>query len=537
MLFSKDYQGKGFMWNAGTVGSWTAYAGTTVEVWDAGGEKFVELDGSPESYGIKQPIANPRAGGYVLAWKQSGRNSSKAGADPYRVKVYYMNGTSEEPIAQSDEISGFDKMHWTDNVLGFQITPEQIAAAGKNPIYVAFIPTESSLDTYGTLIDKVSLLPIDIEEVISDQIAGNEANKLPTAFYKGATNNPMFMATRSGVNARIMVKMNVASSVANKILVGARMVGSTQILGSVASVAPPGKTVLSFDAYAGHHIYEIVAGYDANSNSTLETEEVEIIFAKTPKTDSSGVAVSTGLGNLDKIIIATQSGFDSGKSGAISNNIWGTDYAGDLISAFAHGSSSVSEGTTTSPHTIISKQPGLSHPVGAKWNTSLNAETHTVSFYNGSEAANDINASYALSQVLESAIGTHLTTIRSASGSSWTYSGPYNFSGSRDLVVTEPEWIGINELGYAFGKVTFIGTMYVSSRWVAGGKIEVGSVVYSGQFDDIYDFSYWGGAKAREASLVQVGHATLASVPEPNSGKVFFTRVVFSGTKSIGKEF
>ena len=25
MLFSKDYQGKGFVWNAGTVGSWTAY--------------------------------------------------------------------------------------------------------------------------------------------------------------------------------------------------------------------------------------------------------------------------------------------------------------------------------------------------------------------------------------------------------------------------------------------------------------------------------------------------------------------------------
>jgi hypothetical protein len=384
---------------------------------------------------------------------------------------------------------------------------------------------------------RVNLLPIDIEEVISDQIAGNEANKLPTAFYKGEPNNPMFMATRSGVNARLMVKMNVAASVASKILVGARKVGSAPILGSVASVAPPGKTPLSFDAYDGHHIYEIVAGYDANSSGVLETGEVTVVFSKTPKTDSAGGVVSAGLGNLDKIIIATQSAFDSGKSGAIGNNVWGTDYAGDLISAFAHGSSSVAEGTTTSPHTIISKQPGLSHPVGAKWSPTLSADTHRVSFYNGSEAANDVNASYALPQVLESAIGTHLTAIRAASGSSWTYSGPYNFSVSRDLVVTEPEWIGLNELGYAFGKVTFIGTMHVSSRWVAGGKIEVGSVTYSGQFDDVYDFTYWGGDKAREASLTQVGHATLASAPEPNSGKVFFTRVVFSGTKSIGKEF
>jgi hypothetical protein len=383
----------------------------------------------------------------------------------------------------------------------------------------------------------VGLLPVDLEEVISDQIAGNEANKLPTAFYKDEPNNPMFMATRSGVNARLMVKMNVAASVASKILVGARKVGSAPILGSVASVAPPGKTPLSFDAYDGHHIYEIVAGYDANSSGVLETGEVAVVFSKTPKTDSAGGVVSAGLGNLDKIIIATQSAFDFGKSGAIGNNVWGTDYAGALISAFAHGSSSVAEGTTTSPHTIISKQPGLSHPVGAKWSPTLSADTHRVSFYNGSEAANDVNASYALPQVLESAIGTHLTAIRAASGSSWTYSGPYNFSVSRDLVVTEPEWIGLNELGYAFGKVTFIGTMHVSSRWVAGGKIEVGSVTYSGQFDDVYDFTYWGGDKAREASLTQVGHATLASAPEPNSGKVFFTRVVFSGTKSIGKEF
>jgi hypothetical protein len=389
----------------------------------------------------------------------------------------------------------------------------------------------------GEYLKVVRLLPIGIEEVISDQIAGNDANKLPTLFYKGEPNNPMFMATRSGVNARLLIKMNVAAPAASKSLVGARRVGFTPILGSVASVPPPGKTVLNFDAYDGHHIYEVVAGYDADSSGVLETAEVAVVFAKTPKTDSSGASVTTGLGNLDKIIIGTQSAFHSGKSGAISNNLWGTDYAGDLISAFAHGSSSVAGGTTTTPHTIISKQPGLSHPVGAKWNPTLSADTHRISFDNGSEASDDFKASYALTQVLESAIGTHLTAIRAASGSSWTYSGPYTFSVSRDLVVTEPEWVGVNELGYAFGKVNITGTMHVSSRWVAGGKIEVGSVVHSGQFDDVYDFTYWGGDRARDAALTQVGHATLASAPETNSGKVFFTRVVFSGTKSIGKEF
>ncbi|MEZ5434421.1 MAG: hypothetical protein R3F31_25305, partial [Verrucomicrobiales bacterium] len=51
------------------------------------------------------------------------------------------------------------------------------------------------------------LLPVEIEEVISDQIAGNDANKLPTAYFKGEANNPMLMATRSGQKAKLRIKM------------------------------------------------------------------------------------------------------------------------------------------------------------------------------------------------------------------------------------------------------------------------------------------------------------------------------------------
>ncbi len=167
MLASKEYQGGGFMWGAGAIGGWTAYAGTTVEVWDAGGEKFVELDGSPGNYGIKQQIANAKAGGYILTWWQSGRNSSKAGTDPYCVRVYYMNGTTEVQIGQSPEFTNFSKMSWADNAFGFQITPAQLAAAGTNPIYVAFIPTGASLNTYGTLIDKVRLIPVEFDMAIA----------------------------------------------------------------------------------------------------------------------------------------------------------------------------------------------------------------------------------------------------------------------------------------------------------------------------------------------------------------------------------
>ncbi|MEI8294824.1 MAG: hypothetical protein WCG66_12750, partial [bacterium] len=52
------------------------------------------------------------------------------------------------------------------------------------------------------------LLPVDIKEVASDQINDNECNKLPTAKYAGEPNNPMLMATRSGVRAHLAIKVD-----------------------------------------------------------------------------------------------------------------------------------------------------------------------------------------------------------------------------------------------------------------------------------------------------------------------------------------
>jgi N-acetylmuramoyl-L-alanine amidase len=172
-----SYQGGGFRWGAGPVTAWTAYVGQTIEVWQAKGETFVELDGDTANYGIKQPIANVRAGAYILTWKQCGRNHSKAGENPYYVRIYHEDST--ESISKSDTISGFDKMNWTDNAHAFQITPEHITAAQGKPIYVAFIPT--SINTYGTLIDKVGLLPVEVVELSpktkdedGNEIAGSE---------------------------------------------------------------------------------------------------------------------------------------------------------------------------------------------------------------------------------------------------------------------------------------------------------------------------------------------------------------------------
>lgn len=127
------------------------------------------------------------------------------------------------------------------------------------------------------------LMPFDIAEVISDQIAGNQANKLPTAHFGGQPNNPMVMASRAGMDTRLMVKMDIPSTYASTIRVGVRVKGSTAILDFAPCVASPAKTPLAFTALPGSQIYETVAGYDVNSDDILDPAEVTTLFQKTPK--------------------------------------------------------------------------------------------------------------------------------------------------------------------------------------------------------------------------------------------------------------
>ena len=389
-----------------------------------------------------------------------------------------------------------------------------------------------------------TVFPIDILEVISDQIGGNEANKLPTGQYVGAPNNPMLMACRTGVDARLAIKMDVPAAFASSVLVGARKVGTGSVMNPAVCAAPPGMTQLKFDVFYStgslSNFYEIVAGYDVDGNHILSTDEIAVVFQKTPKTDSSGAPVAVDESIIDKIRIISEDEFVNRKTDLILNNVWGSEYTGDLISVFGHGGTYVNEATSTYPHLITSTQTGLSHPVGARWNSSNSAETYKFSFYNGSKASEDVKLSNGFGQVLIEAIAANIAAIKSATpvGGGWGTSGPFPFVITKKFQDTDSEWVGINELGYAFGKVDIAGDLTVSARWIAGGKIEVGTVSYSGQFGDLYDFSYWPtSARATDAARVQAGHATLSSIAEPNSGRVFFTNVSFSGSKDINKEY
>ncbi len=266
---------------------------------------------------------------------------------------------------------------------------------------------------YGKLGD-----PIEIEEVISDQIAGNETNKLPTPFYRDAS-NPMLMATRSGADARLSIKINVPAANAASIRVGVRQSAVSAgvpdssvntILASVPAVAPPGKTMLSFTALAGSKNYEVVAGYDANTNGILDKSEAIFRFQKTPKTNRDGRAYSPRPGTtgdptfalLDRFIVVTEADFTAARAAV--DGYGGLPFslthapAAALIQAFARGSNTVPGASPTEfgvllDASVIPSADGLSHPVGGKWNAAKQTNTHRLVLPDGSALSDKVEDS------------------------------------------------------------------------------------------------------------------------------------------------
>ena len=159
----KDYMGGGYKWNYGTLPGWTAYVGTKVEVWLAGGNKFIELDATVGHYGIKQAISDVRAGHYVLSWQQLGRKSSKAEKNSFKVLVYCLQNGVEKPLGSPLLVPSVPTDMWRDSAWSFHLSADQLAAANGGEIFVAFIPT-GTLNSYGTLIDNVTLGVVEVKD-------------------------------------------------------------------------------------------------------------------------------------------------------------------------------------------------------------------------------------------------------------------------------------------------------------------------------------------------------------------------------------
>ena len=411
--------------------------------------------------------------------------------------------------------------------------------------------------TTGVSVYRLVLSTLDIDEVISDQIAGNDANKLPTPAYGKQPNNPMVMATRTGNDARLRVKMNAFAPLASTLLIAVREVDSGTIKGStvpqlnlasnpVTYIAP-----ISFTAANGSLLHEVVVGKDTNSNGTLETSEVKSIFEKTPRLDVGGGTYS---GNdkpfkyLDKFAVVTESDFISARTitdnygtGSLINTTYPT--AAKLISGFASGTTTI---TGSNPPefgalldaSIIPSTSKLAHALGGRWNASNQATTHRIVLPTGSDLSEDVVGSTGLRNMYARVLWKQRSTIAAAATTTWS-----NVTISvtdKDIDFSQSDtW---DQLHVTLGKCDFVGSLEVSCRRNASGGFDVSALNCYGSIIDVYDFAYGARklkflsvelADPREGAKTQAGFATLASAPWPDAGRVFFVKVeIGTGTFS-----
>ena len=160
----KGYNGSGFEWAAGSVEGWSAYAGSTIEVWNTG-TRVVELNGDKSNYGIQQKVETAKPGAYLLTWQSLGRTQEAAPAKNkktppapnnfYFVQVQIGEGSGGRAIKTENFTAG------GDGVLVFQLSEKDLTDANGKGIYIAFIPTISS-NSYGSLISGVNLVLVEV---------------------------------------------------------------------------------------------------------------------------------------------------------------------------------------------------------------------------------------------------------------------------------------------------------------------------------------------------------------------------------------
>jgi len=400
------------------------------------------------------------------------------------------------------------------------------------------------------------LVPVEIEEVISDQIAGNEANKLPTAFYGQNPNNPMLMATRTGKDARLIVKMNVPAAHAASIRVGVRQKGQMTILNSAASVAPPGKTPLSFTALDGTKTYEVVAGYDANSDTILDHSEATVTFQKTPKTEPDGSPYRGGDSSynfIDKILIVTEDDYVSARN-------WTESYkttlaashptGSDLMGMFAAGGTTVPGVSSTDwgqllDANVIPSLQGLSHPLGAKWNAINQANTFKLVFPFTSPISGKLHQSNGITILRDRLIMKIKDNLRSTATNTEQTSYPIPFED--DQINFEGSDLR-SDLHLALGKCRAEGTITVKYRLnIDGSLLDIKECKIDGYVTDLYDWAYGTSLVlpvlgqidlTKDAARTQAGHATLTNAAAPNAGRVSFTNVeIKTGWRLVGNTY
>jgi hypothetical protein len=394
---------------------------------------------------------------------------------------------------------------------------------------------------------KHTVIKYDITEVISDQIAGNKANRLPTLHYGGHPNNPMLMGTRSGQNAKLRVSVLINPKHAPGMFVGARVVGTTQILGSTAFIPAAISTLdLAFKAQDGTKLYEIVVGYDTDKDGRLDPSEAKNVFQKTPKINKNGTPYSGGdptYALMDKILIATRN--DCIRAGhetaEYDFDLEAThDTGSDLMGMFSRGETTVPGVSATVWKQILdaNKIPspqGLSHPLGAKWNAANQSETFKLIFPFNSNLGSKVHESDGFKLLINRSINrlilANKAALLAAATTSVKESNPILFTDDQISFETSDYR---SDVHLALGKCDANGTITFKYRKSLSGGLEILEFKCDGFVTDLYDWAYGTSLTipiygqidlTKDAAITQAAFATLTDPRWTYSGRVFFTNV------------
>ncbi len=412
---------------------------------------------------------------------------------------------------------------------------------------------------------KLHLLPVEVEEVISDQIPNVEVNKLPSPFFGGVPtqddpnnpcaggtgfgNNPMLMGTRVDGKAYLKMRVNLGgldvNNVPDQLLVGIRVVTEREhptepeTRGAVKPRPSPELTYLSFTPLAedGDLLprYEVVHGWDTNSDGKLQTSEVKGFFQKTPLVDSLGTASSENTEIVDLIRIATPDHVNF-STDEIDNKLWWSvnmKYSEDLITSFITGdTTNVTNSHVTETSTTLSASD-LSHPVGLNFNSAGAATTHQFNFDKDSEMSEDVYDSDGLETFLVNLAANSQQAIVQAApaapahpgahsyllleiplGSSICFPGEYSSYGVQPPSAEARLFFGMKKAEIS-GAVLLKISRYYNDATLTSQRLEVSWDEIDAVLSDIYDFAYSSETLPRQAAIIQAGFSGVGAKGEP----------------------
>ena len=260
---------------------------------------------------------------------------------------------------------------------------------------------------------------------------------------------------------------------------------------------------IHFDFWDDAPIFDVVLGYDNNNNNKLDYVEIITTFPTEMR-----------------LISRTDYNFSYLLNIGMQNEL---GIAGELLGCFLLIDEKPFEADLSSAN-LYYNNPSLSHPVGAKWDTSGKALIrHFIFNENTSVAKNVATDSRLINNLITFSLSQHndeiLEYFNNNPEENENIFGPWNCrTESGNNIITFDSF----SLKAAFGHVVPTATLTV--RIVRNESlISANEIWYNGHFTDIYDFDYLGVYPAIHGATIQLGY----NIIKNSAGEIFKTTVHF----------